>query len=240
MLRSRQTMLFRSNLSVAAFAMALASCTPAPIDDPFDDTGELIALSGGDAGPQAACHTCHGLDGGGDGALVPRIAGMDTGYLVRQLGFYADGQRSHPQMTWLAGRLNSEERLAVSAYYAAMDFPEGMEGSTTLTEPSCEIAKAYEIYHAGLPERALSSCASCHGETGLGSGGGNPPLIGQSAEYHAEQLRRWRNGERYGDALNVMHDAASKLQESEISPLAAYIAYGPEPSRRLGFPEECP
>ena len=106
-------MLFRSNLSVAAFAMALASCTPAPIDDPFDDTGELIALSGGDAGPQAACHTCHGLDGGGDGALVPRIASMDTGYLVRQLGFYADGQRSHPQMTWLAGRLNSEERLAV-------------------------------------------------------------------------------------------------------------------------------
>ncbi|KZY17414.1 hypothetical protein A3726_36815 [Erythrobacter sp. HI0037] len=40
-------MLFRSNLSVAAFAMALASCTPAPIDDPFDDTGELIAYQAG-------------------------------------------------------------------------------------------------------------------------------------------------------------------------------------------------
>jgi len=232
-------MLFRPNLTVAALSMALASCSPAPIDDPYDDTGELIALSGGDAGPQAACHTCHGLDGGGDGTLVPRIAGMDTGYLVRQLGFYADGQRNHPRMTWLAGRLNTEERLAVSAYYAAMDFPKDKHGGKILPEPSCEIAKVYEIYHEGLPERALSSCASCHGETGLGLGGGNPPLVGQSAAYHAEQLRRWRNGERYGDALNVMHDTASKLREDEISPLAAYIAYGPEPSRRLEFPVEC-
>ena len=240
MLRSRQTMLFRPNLSIAALSLALASCSPAPIDDPFDDTGELIALSGGDAGPQAACHTCHGLDGRGDGALVPRIAGMDAGYLVRQLGFYADGQRSHPQMTWLAGRLNTEERLAVSAYYAAMDFPEDVQESKGGPEPSCEIAKAYDIYHAGLPERAQSSCASCHGETGLGSGAGNPALVGQSAAYHAEQLRRWRNGERYGDGLNVMHDAASKLREDEISPLAAYIAYGPEPSRRPEFPVECP
>ena len=165
---------------------------------------------------------------------------MDAGYLVRQLGFYADGQRSHPQMTWLAGRLNTEERLAVSAYYAAMDLPKDGHGSKILPEPSCEIAKAYEIYHEGLLERSLSSCASCHGETGLGLGRGNPALIGQSAAYHAEQLHRWRNGERYGDALNIMHDAASKLREDEISPLAAYIVHGPEPSRRLGFPVECP
>lgn len=220
--------------------LTLASCSPAPVEDPFDDTGELVALSGGDAGPQAACHTCHGLDGGGDGALVPRIAGMDAGYLVRQLAFYADGQRSHPQMTWLAGRLNSEERLAVSTYYAGMELPTGAGGKQAPTPATCVFARAYEIYHRGLPERALVSCASCHGETGTGVGAGNPSLVGQSAAYHAEQLRRWRDGARYGDALNVMHDAASKLREEEISPLSAYIAYGPEPSRRRGFPEECP
>ena len=233
-------MLFRPALSAMALSLALASCSPAPNDDPFDDTGELIALSGGDAGPQAACHTCHGLDGRGDGALVPRIAGMDAGYLVRQLGFYADGQRSHPQMSWLAGRLNSEEHLAVSAYYADMESPVAAQTGQTSARSICEFANAYEIYHVGLPERGLASCASCHGETGEGSGAGNPPLVGQSAAYQAEQLRRWRNGERYGDALNVMHDAARKLRDAEITELAEYIAYGPEPSRRPGFPEECP
>ena len=45
---------------VAAFAMALASCTPAPIDDPFDDTGELIALSGGDGQVRAEKHRLAG------------------------------------------------------------------------------------------------------------------------------------------------------------------------------------
>lgn len=237
-------MLFRDSLplmgSALGLSVALASCSPAPVDDPFDDTGELIALSGGDAGSQAACHTCHGLDGGGDGAMVPRIAGMDAGYLVRQLGFYADGQRSHPQMSWLAGRLDSEERLAVSAYYAAMEPPDMTATGQGSPEPSCALAKAAEIYHAGLPGRALASCASCHGESGEGEGAGNPALTGQSAAYVEEQLRRWQNGERYGDPLSVMHAAASKLREEEITPLSAYIAYGPAPSRHRGFREGCP
>ena len=233
-------MLFRPFLSIPAMIVALASCSPAPVEDPFDDTGELIALSGGDAGPQAACHTCHGLDGGGDRALVPRIAGMDAGYLVRQLGFYADGQRSHPQMSWLAGRLDSDERLAVATYYAVMDVPAPSSDAQMAQSESCDFVRASEIYHEGVEERGLASCASCHGDDGAGVGAGNPSLIGQSAAYHAEQLRRWRNGERYGDALNVMHDAAARLHEDEISPLAEYIAYGPGLSRRREFPAGCP
>ncbi|WP_412071322.1 c-type cytochrome [Qipengyuania sp. SS22] len=218
--------------------MSLVSCSPAPVENPLDDTGELIALSGGNAGPQAACHTCHGLNGGGDGVLVPRIAGMDSGYLVRQLGFFADGQRSHPQMSWLAGRLDTGERLAVSAYYAAMEMPTDLESKTAL-DASCDAPSGQRIYHNGAPERALASCASCHGTNGEGVGAGNPSLLGQSAAYHEEQLRRWRNGKRYGDPLNVMHEAASKVREDELSPLAEYIAYGPEPPRRRGSQEGC-
>lgn len=231
---------FRLGLSIAALAAPLASCSPAPVDDPFDATGELIALSGGDAGPQAACHTCHGLDGGGDGALVPRIAAMNAGYLVRQLNFYANGQRRHPQMSWLAGRLDSEERLAVSNYYAALPMPTVEVAGSAAINVQCSFGNAPAIYHQGLPERDLVSCASCHGDAGDGAGAGNPSLLGQSASYHAEQLRRWRTGERYGDALNVMHDAAAKLREEEIIPLAEYIAYGPGQSRRRVSPAGCP
>lgn len=233
-------MIFRSAPSFAALLGALASCSPAPIDDRFSATGELIALSGGDAGPRAACHTCHGLDGGGDGHLVPRIAALDSGYLVRQLGFFADGQRSHPQMSWLAGRLGSEQRLAVSTYYGSMPMPEAAQGPLADARASCDFGNAPAIYHEGLPQRGLAACASCHGEDGAGVGAGHPSLVGQSATYHAEQLRRWRTGQRFGDPLNVMHDAASRLREDEITPLAAYIADGPGRSRRRGSREECP
>lgn len=233
-------MLFRPVLFSALFGLALASCSPAPVDDPFAATGELIALSGGNAGPQAACHTCHGLNGGGDGALVPRIAGMNSGYLVRQLGFYVDGQRRHPQMSWLTGRLDSDERLAVSAYYAAMPVPDAQAAAIPDSSPQCEFADAPTLYHRGAPDRGLASCASCHGADGAGDGPGNPSLAGQGAPYIEEQLRRWRVGERYGDPQNVMHDAAAALREDEITPLAAYIAHGPERSGRREFPAGCP
>ena len=60
--------------TLLVLAVSISSCSPAPISDPFDDSGELLALSGGDAGPQAACHTCHGLNGEGDGAMVPHAS----------------------------------------------------------------------------------------------------------------------------------------------------------------------
>lgn len=205
--------------------------------DPFDDTGELIALSGGDAGAASACHTCHGLEGEGDGALAPRIAGLDAGYIVRQLGFFANGQRKHPQMSWLASRLDPQERLAVARYYAVMQSPTAPDAE--MSPPRCGSSPIAALYHQGAAERGLRSCASCHGEDGTGVGAGNPPLADQPARYLARQLRDWREGNRYGDALGVMHTAANSLREDEINPLADYIAHGLEPSRRRGSRAEC-
>lgn len=242
-LRSPSTSL--SAWAALSGAVLLASCNLSPVDNRFDDTGELIALSGSDAGPQAACHTCHGIDGAGDGDLVPRIAGLNSGYLVRQLGFFADGQRSHSQMSWLAGRLSSEERLAVAQYYTDKGFPakaprrKSIEGTGDGGEV-CLSAEARRLYHEGARSCGLESCASCHGADGLGEGQGNPSLIGQSAAYLEKQLRSWRSGERYGDPQGVMHDAASTLREDEITPLAEYIAYGLGPSRRPEPRAGCP
>ncbi len=226
-----------------AMGMVLASCSPDAVADPFDDNGELIALSGGDAGAQAACHTCHGLNGGGDGALVPRIAGLNSGYLVRQLTFFAEGQRQHPQMSWLAARLDPAERLAVSQYYAEMPMPapDSLDRRIALAaDLRCEFGKAETIYQIGIPKRGLQSCAACHGPQAGGLGAGNPSLAGQSSTYLAKQLKDWRQGRRYGDPLQVMHEAASKLREDEIRPLADYIAYDLAPPRRPGSPAGCP
>src|SRR3546814_6924021 len=105
-----------------AWLARLAGCGTA---DPtsmerFKRTGHLIALSGGDAGAPNACFACHGLSGEGNGAGAPRLAGLDMGYMARQLEGYAAGLRLHPEMEAIARRLSAADRMAVSGYYSEM------------------------------------------------------------------------------------------------------------------------
>ena len=94
----------------------------------FETTGEIIALSGGDAGPDGACVICHGLNGEGDGNLVPALDGMDPGYLARQMEFFAAGLRRDPQMRRIADRLDWSARQKVAFYYASRDAPPASRG----------------------------------------------------------------------------------------------------------------
>lgn len=213
-----------------------AACAPDPVADPFAETGQLVALSGGDAGPRGACHTCHGLDGEGDGSLTPRIAGLDPGYLARQLIFFADGMRQDEHMSWIARQLTPEQRIRVSDYYSRLPpTPPESDASVQLT---CE-GNAAALYLTGDPDRGLEACATCHGRNGEGAGHGNPALAGQPAPYIAEQLRAWRSGERYGDPQHVMLVSAQALTEEEIIPLADYISRIGDGSDRRGSRAEC-
>jgi cytochrome c553 len=181
----------------------------------FERTGELVALSGAGAGANGACFTCHGLDGAGDGTAVPRIAGLDQGYLVSQLEAYADGRRQHPQMAEIARRMDQRARLLVADYYARMPFQ-----NTAPPAPGAAPA----LYTAGDAKRGMPSCASCHGINGEGVGPANPPLAGQPAAYLADQLHQWRQSRRRTDASNVMQRISSELTPREIEVLAAYAA----------------
>lgn len=181
----------------------------------FASTGQLVALSGGGAGAQGACLTCHGVDGGGDGTAVPRLAGLGAGYMVAQLDAYADGRRQHPQMQAIAERMTRRQRLLVSDYYAALPYRSKVE----MSSPAAPL-----LYTKGDPERGLPSCASCHGLSGEGVGSGNPPLAGQPAAYLADQLHRWRLSLRRSDARNVMQQISLKLTAEEARTLSDYAA----------------
>lgn len=195
----------------------LASCHAAQpaAHDPFTETGELVALSGGDSGAANACFTCHGLTGRGNGAGTPRLAGIDVGYLNRQMESYAAGTRQHPEMQAIAARLSARDRQSVSAYYAAMPFATRPGGSPASTSP---------LYTQGDPERGLWPCAACHGANGEGIGPGNPPLAGQPAGYIAEQMHAWRRGERRNDPSNMMLVISRRLTPAEIASVAAYAS----------------
>lgn len=200
-------------------------CDAAPYRDPFRATGETIAMSGGDGGAKAACFTCHGLKGEGDGKDSPRLAGLDAGYLHRQIDDYANGRREHLAMRTIALRLTDADRAKVSAYYSALPAP------TAHTSPA--IPKGETLYHLGDPKRGLAPCASCHGQQGQGDPA-NPALAAQSAAYLEKQLAAWRTGKRNNDPLGQMREISRRLSNAEVRAVSVYasgLSRRPSPDR---------
>jgi cytochrome c553 len=184
---------------------------PSATDAAFSESGWVIAMSGGAAGAKAACFTCHGLQGQGDGEAAPRLAGLEAGYLQKQLADYAASTRPDDLMTPIAKRLDDDAMRAVAAYYAALP----LAGARTAPRPPAPAA-----YLAG----GAQSCAACHGLAGEGAGPGNPAIAGQPASFIVEQLQRWRRAERRNDPQNVMGRAAGRLSDAEVQALADWLA----------------
>lgn len=176
-------------------------------------TGELVAMSGGDGGARNACFTCHGLDGMGDGVSVPRLAGLDAGYLQKQMEDYATDFRHDDAMTRIAARLDQRQRRAVAAFYADMPAP---AANTPATPPPA-------IWISGDPSRGVAACATCHGADALGVGPGNPAVAGQPAAYTIEQIKRWRTGKRRNEARGVMAQAVANLTEAEAAAIGRWL-----------------
>lgn len=220
-------------MSAAPALAVLAGCGAVETTsaDRFTESGELIALSGGHAGAPNACFTCHGLNGRGNGAGAPRLAGLDMGYLDKQLTDYASGLRRHPEMEWIARRLSPADRHAVSAYYAAMAYR---------PRPEAVPQAGRSLYLVGDPARDLAACATCHGLAGQGVGPANPPLGGQPAAYLAEQLEKWRHGERRNDPNNIMLRISRRLTPREIAAVSAYAAALPGGLPRRESPAASP
>ena len=215
----------RPEIALLLAGLAASGCSaPSPPADRFTASGAVIAMGGGDGGVGHACFSCHGLDGGGDGGATPRLAGLDPGYLQRQLDDYANGRRDHQAMAAIARRMQPDARALVSAYYAALPAPGRIAGQSD--------GAAARLYRVGDPARGLPACASCHGAQGEGVGPGNPPLAGQPSAYVAAQLDGWREGRRYNDALGEMRLISRRLTPDEIRRLAAFV-----PSLAPGPPE---
>lgn len=193
----------------------LMGCDAVPYRDRFRATGETIAMSGGDGGAAAACFTCHGLKGEGDGKDSPRLAALDAGYLHRQLDDYANGRREHSGMRTVALRLSDGDRAKVAAYYAALPAPGvSVANGNVEGEP---------LYKYGDPSRDLAPCASCHGPDGKGDAA-NPPLAGQPAAYLEGQLAAWRTAKRNNDPLGEMREISRQLSRDEARAVSAYAS----------------
>lgn len=85
--------------------------------------GAIVAVGLPEKGV-AACSSCHGENGVGNGLIYPRIAGQYAPYLERQLHKWKRGQRDGDPlnvMERIAKGMSVEDIRAVSIYLAAVD-----------------------------------------------------------------------------------------------------------------------
>jgi cytochrome c553 len=189
--------------------------------------GQQIATQG--AQGAAACASCHGANGEGNGqAGFPRLAALGRPYLEHQLASYADGTRQNPVMQPIAAALNAQQRSVVAAYYASLG------GSAPAPTPTAgaRTPQPPVLAERGDDRKGIQGCANCHGPQGIGDAAANPYLAGQHAQYLTNALAAWKGGTRNNDPSGQMPAIAKALTDADTSALVAYFAGLPPPAPR--------
>ncbi|HEV2702791.1 MAG TPA: c-type cytochrome [Steroidobacteraceae bacterium] len=164
-----------------------------------------------------SCAACHGESGAGtpDGQ-VPRIAGQHFSVLVKQLVDYRNNQRWDPRMQYMADKhlLKTAQDIADVAAYASQ---------ITLSADDGVGVGSGEFLGRG---RAVfqSSCESCHGPAGEGSGThAIPQLAGQNYAYLVRQIHDAVEGRRPNFPASHIR-LLKRLDYADITGVADYLA----------------
>lgn len=200
----------------------IPGATPQPVPPehrlfPSDRRIETLVFRGRNDGSWA-CASCHGTTG--EGALnVPRLAGLDKRYIVKQLRDYVEGSRKNEIMETVARRLSEREMRALANYYSRLSSP-----STSSPSLGGSIARGEQLALSGDWSKNIPSCFSCHGSSGFGVGGEFPALAAQHPAYTASQLAAWVGGSRHNSPLGLMKGISEKLSDEDRLAIADYLA----------------
>ena len=195
-------------------AIGLVGCSP---DTPATskERGEIL---------YAACVSCHMDNGSGMAQIgAPAIAGMSQWYVESQLrkfkagirGYHHDdteGLRMRPMSLFLR---HEADIVAVSNYVASM--------------PEIETAPTLEGGDAGTGKMYYATCATCHGENGMGNiEQAAPSLVGLNDWYMLNQLNKFKHGVRGANPKDttgaMMAPMAMTLaDETAMKSVIAYI-----------------
>jgi cytochrome c553 len=180
----------------------------------------------GDAGRGATlsmpCIACHGVKGEGVAESgSPRLAGQDAYYLEKQLRDYASGLRNNPIMTPLAKTLSEQQRSDIAVFFATLSAPPGAPASDVDQKL---FARGRLLSRTGDESKQLQACGNCHGPDGRGEAFAAPYLEGQLATYLSSSIAAWKAGTRKNDGGEIMASVATRLDEEDISAIAAYFS----------------
>ncbi|MGB5353980.1 MAG: c-type cytochrome [Woeseia sp.] len=169
------------------------------------------------------CTVCHGIQMGGNVVIAaPRVSGMDSDYIERQLLSFKNGLRGvHPddngghEMRPMAAALSDKEISEVAKYVSAV---ESAAPAVTLTG---DAARGKTLY---------TSCSACHGAAAEGNKAlGGPALTGLNDWYLLTQLKNYKAGVRGGNPDDIygmqMQSATALLpDEQAMLDVVYYIA----------------
>ncbi len=174
------------------------------------DNGVAISLV------EEKCHLCHGTEGEASSAIYPRLAGQNLDYLRKQLRNFRDGLRKSDTMNEMAKGLTNEQIEALAEYFSAKPAL-----SHRVRDKALAAVGEY-IFLKGNKFSGIPSCASCHGQEGLGTDQ-LPRLAGQHKRYVEDQLQAFDQRVRTNDNT-IMYTIASKLTELEIAGVSLYVS----------------
>ena len=198
-------------LNIITFANVAGAANPV--------AGKAIVLQGNSKGA-TPCVVCHGEQGAGNAAaLLPRLAGLDAGYLAKQLRDFQRGTRKDAVMQPIAKALSQAEIADVTAYFAAQSPPV----SVAAADPAL-LARGARLATSGFWDKDVPACISCHGPAGRGVGANFPALAGQHPSYIAQQLNAWRTGTRDNDPQGLMKGIAQRLPAGDIAAVSVYFS----------------
>ena len=184
----------------------------------------LPAAAAGDAdagqAKTAVCAACHGVDGNSVVPNWPKLAGQHAAYLERQITLIKAGNRPVPEMAGIVAGFTAQDIADMAAYFSN-------QAKTSGLADEAMIEAGELLYRAGIADKEIPACMSCHGPAGEGNPlAGYPALAGQHAVYSEKMLKGFRAGTQWGEedaSSKIMTDVANRLTDAEIQAVSSYM-----------------
>lgn len=180
--------------------------------------GQAIDLENG-RNISKRCALCHGAYGQGTpGPASPRLAGMPSGYTIKQLEAYKAGSRINPRMTITASlhNMSEEDMDDVAAYYESINLEKVKQGLGDVPPWPGDVERGADIYD--------ESCKSCHRKDGMGkSRKGIPAISLQYSQYLYRQIKMFQWDKRVHDD-DPDDETFDLFEDKDIEAILAYVS----------------
>jgi len=163
------------------------------------------------------CIACHAIDGNSAIPSNPKLTGQHADYLSRQLEYFKKGIRENAVMQGMVANLSTKDFDNLGHYFESQTL------KLSAAKSNGKGSLGEKIFRAGIADKKLPACASCHGPSGHGIPGQFPRLNAQHSDYTISQLNAYKNGLRKNEAAKMMATIAQRLSDAEMQAVADYI-----------------